>query len=765
MTEKKKVRFSLSTNILIGMFLGIVCGIFFGEKVAFLQVAGNAFIKLLQMTILPYILVSLISGIGGLTYNQAKQMAKKGGLLLLLFWGIAFAMVLLMPLSFPAWESSAFFSTSLVETPPKVDFLSLYIPSNPFYAMANNIVPAVVLFSILLGVALMGIQDKDALIKVLSTSAEALVKITGIIVKLTPIGVFAISAAAAGTMTIDYLGRLQVYLISFNLAVLLLTFGILPLLLIPVTPFKYRDLVGMSKDALVTAFTTGNLFVVLTVLTDNCKKIFENYDLKREKTDTYIDVLIPITFNFPNIGKLIMLLFVLFAVWFSGGALNLGQYGTFVFSGLLSFFGGVDVALPFMLDLMRLPSDMYQLYVVTGVINGRSSTLLAAMNLLVFTMLTTASLTGTMKINKRKVIMVALACLGLTVAVILGSRLYFSAVVKNVYQKDAVVSGMQLLQDPAPYRLYHEIPEDMVEVDLSKQTPMERIKKTETIRVGYDPNRIPFSYFNTVGELVGFDIDMAHKLAKDFEWNIEFIPINHEKLAQQLQTGIYDIVMSGIAITANRLGKMTFSIPYLDTTAALIVEDFRKDEFATIDKVRQQDNLIIAVPAGDRNMKKGVREVYPNAQIVALDTPYDFFEKNIPNLDAILMTAEAGSSWTLLYPKFHAVVIKPETHKFHLAYPIAGGDRALADIIDKWVLMGKDSPSVQRKYDYWIMGVGAEEKTPRWSVLRNVLGWGLDEEEKQQIVEEEQKQLKELEKKQSEEEKKKVEDSTADKKE
>jgi len=57
-------------------------------------------------------------------------------------------------------------------------------------------------------------------------------------------------------------------------------------LLIPVTPFKYRDLLGMSKDALVTAFTTGNLFVVLTVLTDNCKKIFDKYDLKREKTGT-----------------------------------------------------------------------------------------------------------------------------------------------------------------------------------------------------------------------------------------------------------------------------------------------------------------------------------------------------------------------------------------------------------------------------------------------------------------------------------------------
>jgi ABC-type amino acid transport substrate-binding protein len=596
--------------------------------------------------------------------------------------------------------------------------------------MANNIVPAVVMFSILLGVALIGIKDKDVLLKSLATASDALVKITAIIVKLTPFGVFAISAAAAGTMTIEYLGRLQVYLVSFNLAVILLTFGILPLLLIPVTPFKYRDIVGMSKDALVTAFTTGNLFVVLTVLTENCKKIFENYDLKREKTDTYIDVLIPISFNFPNIGKLIMLLFVLFAVWFSGSALNLGQYGTFVFSGLLSFFGGVDVALPFMLDLMRLPSDMYQLYVVTGVINGRSSTLLAAMNLVVFTMLTTATLTGTMKIRKTKVLMLALASLGLTVAVILGSRLYFSAVVKNEYQKDVVVANMQLLQNPAPYRLYHEDSEIKIDPELRKLTPIERIKKTGTIRVGYDSKRMPFSYFNTIGELVGFDIDMAHKLAKDFEWNIEFIPIDHAKMADQLKTGVYDIVMSGIAMTPDRLDEMAFSNPYLDTTAALIVKDFRKDDFDTVDKVRKMQNLIIALPGRDKSFKKGLKRLYPNAQIVMLDTPIDYFEEIIPNLDAMLATAEGGSAWTLLYPKYHAVVVKPQTHKIPLAYPIAAGDQVLADIINKWIYLQKDSPSFKSKYDYWILGIGSEQREPRWSVMRNVLGWGIDKEEK-----------------------------------
>jgi ABC-type amino acid transport substrate-binding protein len=349
--------------------------------------------------------------------------------------------------------------------------------------------------------------------------------------------------------------------------------------------------------------------------------------------------------------------------------------------------------------------------------------------------------------------MCGLGCLALTVAVILGSRLYFSAVVKNEYQKDVVVANMQLLHNPAPYRLYREISEIKVDPELRKLTPMERINKTGTIRVGYAPNRVPFSYFNTVGELVGFDIDMAHYLAKDFEWNIEFIPIDHEKMADQLNTGIYDIVMSGIAMTPDRLDKMAFSNPYLDTTAALIVEDFRKDEFDTIEKVRKLQKLIIAIPGRERNLKEGLKQLYPNAQIVMLDSPIDYFEKNIPNLDAMLSTAEGGSSWTLLYPKYHAVVVKPETHKIPLAYPIAAGDLVLADLINKWIYLAKDSPSFKRKYDYWIMGIGAEEQKPRWSVMRNVLGWGLSDEEKK-------KKKKKKKKKQEEEEK-----STAESKE
>jgi hypothetical protein len=96
------------------------------------------------------------------------------------------------------------------------------------------------------------------------------------------------------------------------LGALFLAFWVLPMLLTPLTPFKYQDIIDLTRDALVTAFTTGNLFVVLTVLTESCKNLFNTYALTDEKTDTYVDVIVPISFNFPNTGKLLMLLFILF---------------------------------------------------------------------------------------------------------------------------------------------------------------------------------------------------------------------------------------------------------------------------------------------------------------------------------------------------------------------------------------------------------------------------------------------------------------------
>ena len=87
--------------------------------------------------------------------------------------------------------------------------------SNPFHALANNIVPAVVLFSIVLGCALVGVDDRERLLDVLHVTRAAISRATRFVTRLTPYGLFAIAANAAGTLDLQQLGRLQIYLVAY----------------------------------------------------------------------------------------------------------------------------------------------------------------------------------------------------------------------------------------------------------------------------------------------------------------------------------------------------------------------------------------------------------------------------------------------------------------------------------------------------------------------------------------------------------------------
>ena len=174
----QKKRLSLATQVVLALVLGLAAGICFGELMAFFKVIGRAFILLLQMTVLPYIVLSLITGLGHLNFQEVKNLALKVGGLLLVSWFLAFAAILAMPLAFPELESASFFSTSLLQTPEAVDFLDLFIPANPFYAFSNNLVPAVVLFSVAVGIALIRIEPKQGLLENLTVLNRCMAQVT-----------------------------------------------------------------------------------------------------------------------------------------------------------------------------------------------------------------------------------------------------------------------------------------------------------------------------------------------------------------------------------------------------------------------------------------------------------------------------------------------------------------------------------------------------------------------------------------------------------
>ena len=194
---------TFTRKILFGLFLGIALGLFFGEIVAPLEIGGRIFIGMLQMTVLPYIMLSLIINLGSNHLGRKPWPAADTDRRVPRYFLLLGAIVLfLTPLAFPPIESASFFKSSLVSQPPVMDLVGLYIPSNPFASMANNVVPAVVLFSIFVGIGLSSVPGNGALLDALDVMADALNKINKLMIQLTPYGVFFIAAATAGTLSI-----------------------------------------------------------------------------------------------------------------------------------------------------------------------------------------------------------------------------------------------------------------------------------------------------------------------------------------------------------------------------------------------------------------------------------------------------------------------------------------------------------------------------------------------------------------------------------
>src|SRR6187401_1878197 len=130
---------TFSQKILIGLAGGILTGLFFGERAAALEWVADGFVKLLQMMVLPYITVSIITSLGSLKPSELRTLGLRAAAVIGGLWLVALTFAFLVPLTFPSVQSASFFSSSIVERRQPFDFVALYVPANPFNALANNI--------------------------------------------------------------------------------------------------------------------------------------------------------------------------------------------------------------------------------------------------------------------------------------------------------------------------------------------------------------------------------------------------------------------------------------------------------------------------------------------------------------------------------------------------------------------------------------------------------------------------------------------------
>ena len=116
------------------------------------------------------------------------------------------------------------------------------------------------------------------------------------------------------------------------------------------------------------------------------------------------------------------------------------------------------------------------------------------------------------------------------------------------------------------------------------------------------------------------------------------------------------------------------------------------------------------------------RRQLPNVEVVLVDSTRAYFLADPSDLDGLIIAAEEGAAWNVLYPE-HAVVVPKPIVQRPVGMAVRSSDADWLRFLDRWLDFERLDGSLDRLRVYWVEGGGAKEKLPRWSVIRDVLGW------------------------------------------
>jgi len=271
-----KKRLPMAAFILIAMVLGIVVGymvyISYPDKKTAAQIAGyisimsDIFLRLIKMLIGPLVFSTLVVGIAhmGDARSVGRIFAKALGWFVIasivsLLLGLLLAN-LLHPgrdLGLPLPDIGAATNLKTASFTLK-EFVTHLVPRSFAEAMANNEILQIVVFSMFFGVALAALGDiGKAMTNVIDALAHVMLKITGYVMLLAPIAVFAAMAATVATNGLEILLKFAVFMGDFYLSLAIL-WGILVVVGFIVIGPRYSHLLRLIREPLMIAFSTAS---------------------------------------------------------------------------------------------------------------------------------------------------------------------------------------------------------------------------------------------------------------------------------------------------------------------------------------------------------------------------------------------------------------------------------------------------------------------------------------------------------------------------
>ena len=290
-------KLSLGIQLLVALVFGVIAALIWPQFAGFYQFLGQAFIKLINMVIIPLIFPTIVVAVAGVIGKKSfgKILTKS----LVYFFVVTTAITLLFV--FASYYLGFGQGVNIGQTGGNLDgiannvkfseFLLGFIPSNIVKSLSDGALLPIIVFAIFLGYGIGNLKsDKSQkIIEGFQIWIEAIYKIVAVIIKLSPIGIFGFIAKDVATTGVDKLIGLGQFVIGTYLAYAVLVLLIFPLIAV-FFKVPYLSAFRENWSLLTLAFVTGSSSVVLPSLLK---------DLKKQGHDEHtIDLVVPLGYTF-----------------------------------------------------------------------------------------------------------------------------------------------------------------------------------------------------------------------------------------------------------------------------------------------------------------------------------------------------------------------------------------------------------------------------------------------------------------------------------
>jgi len=708
----------LATWILCSAGLGLAAGVVVGERAAILQPFGLAYSKMLAIAVFPYLICSLLVGLGGLAREHAARLLRASWPTFLMLWAATFATIFLL--------------AAVIPRPPLPDLLKpdaagsaatlidLLIPADLAQALHESYTPAIVIFAILYGVAIQSNPRKASVLEAVEVLRKTSVTIWTWVVYVAPLGVFALFASTAGTVDADAAGSLLSYMALHLIGTFGLAFVVLPLALRSLVGLRYGEVLAELRPAITLALVTTLPAAALPQIQRAAERLLATRGIEGAEANDVVRASLSVGYVLCQLGNGFVALFVLFLSYEDRVDLSAVQTALLPFMTLLAGIGspGASVdAVAFLADWLRLPPGATDLYMEAMTVTRYGQAAASVMGFAFVTLAVPMIHFGRARRGLRPLAVAALAGVALFGTTVAAGRV--AAPTLFPPPSDAVILSRTLspaTMEGVDMTYVARRPTDLAPLDGAGS--LDAIRSRGRIRIGYGPGIVPFSYANETGELVGYDVAAAYRLARGLHVAIEFVPVSWPTVEEDLNAGRYDIVMAGAYATAERLRRLEVSAFHMTSPAALIVRAENAHAFLDYEEIAAREGLRLAV-LHDPALEPLVRHLFPNAAVTVLGSAEEL--PRAPAIDAALWTADQAAAWTRTRSDHTAVVPRNIGSPLPFAYLMPKGAEDLRRHVDLWLALEAAQGIREQELDYWLRGKPGLRQTRRWNAIDDLL--------------------------------------------